>query len=276
MRSADIESNDPATVSELGVVAFRQGEYMNACGFFYRAIRMVERLRKKGVSGLRDVIEEAGGEHQEFSEDEDYEEEEEEEFDEPLFDNWGKVIFTRKPIRILNDKFWEPTLSNLGHCLRKLAHYDDAIFVFTKALSLSNEPATRSAIAFTHHSMGEIDRAVDEYHESLAQRPDAFASEMLNRALSESISRVDEGAFCANDSLFEDFGVDGDSAGGSVGGAGRGSVSERECSKKGEMSLSMMSGGSGMSLNLDESGEGSIFLDASNGSSGADDDVDMG
>ena len=64
--------------------------------------------------------------------------------------------------------------------------------------------------------------------------------------------------------------------GGGVGGGGRGSVSERECSKKGEMSLSMMSGGSGMSLNLDESGEGSIFLDASNGSSGADDDVDMG
>jgi len=254
-------SADPCAFSELGVVAFRQNDFVRASYFFFLAIKVFvkvqiedDRLEEEeeggggggefsgGVGGSRSDIVYKGYEQGEGGDSE---------FNQPLLDNYGNVIFDRRIVRKLHDKFWEPTLNNLGHCLRKLRHFDDAIFVFEKALSLDNEPTARSALAFTYHCAGDLDKAIDGYHESLAQHQSAFASEMLNRALSESISAVDEGLFSEMDSFFEDI---GEGCGMEGGGAG-----------------SQLHGTPKSALSMSTAGDDSIFLDAASG-----DDVSMG
>lgn len=81
----------------------------------------------------------------------------------------------------------ESTLFNLGHALRKLHRYDEAIAQYSRALALSpRNPSTYTALGFTYHLMGELDVAIEYYHKSLGLKPeDAFADEMLKRALAE-------------------------------------------------------------------------------------------
>jgi hypothetical protein len=45
-----------------------------------------------------------------------------------------------------------------------------------------------SALGFTRHFAGDIDGAIASYHQALSRKPDdPFASEMLNRAMRESL-----------------------------------------------------------------------------------------
>ena len=44
-------------------------------------------------------------------------------------------------------------------------------------------------MAFTLHLVGDLDGAIDFYHQSLSRKPDdPFASEMLNRALTDALN----------------------------------------------------------------------------------------
>ena len=84
-----------------------------------------------------------------------------------------------------NDKFWELTISNLGQSYRKMKCYYEAIVCFEKSISLN--PGSYSA---KHLSLsGDVDGAIDSYHEALSRKPeDPFSSEMLTRALSEAVT----------------------------------------------------------------------------------------
>ena len=124
--AVDMNSNDPCAFSELGVVAYRQNDVVQAAYFFFLAIKIFVQL------GEHDNDNEGGGGCSANDEGEG-----------EVRDDFGNVIFEKKTIRMLMDKFWEPTLNNLGHCMRKMRRYDDAIFCFEKALTLDNEPTAR-------------------------------------------------------------------------------------------------------------------------------------
>jgi hypothetical protein len=49
--------------------------------------------------------------------------------------------------------------------------------------------AAHAALGFSKHLGGDVDGAIDSYHEALSRKPeDAFTSEMLLRALSEAVT----------------------------------------------------------------------------------------
>lgn len=82
---------------------------------------------------------------------------------------------------------WEPTLFNLGHAFRKVLRYDDAIHYYEMALSVSAKKySVESALGFTHHLKGDLDKAIEYYHRALSTQPrETFTSDMLGRALSQ-------------------------------------------------------------------------------------------
>ena len=84
---------------------------------------------------------------------------------------------------------WEPTLCNLGHAHRKNGEFEDAMRYYEMALGLvPRRAATYAALGFTCHLNGELDDAIDHYHKALGLKPeDAFASDMLTRALEEVV-----------------------------------------------------------------------------------------
>lgn len=84
---------------------------------------------------------------------------------------------------------WEPTLCNLGHAHRKSGELDDATRYYEMALALvPRRAATYAALGFTCHLRGDLDDAIDHYHKALGLKPqDAFASDMLTRALEEVV-----------------------------------------------------------------------------------------
>jgi anaphase-promoting complex subunit 6 len=83
------------------------------------------------------------------------------------------------------DAAWEPTVSNLGHALRKLRRWPEALDCYRRALGLRpGRPGTHAAMGLTHHLLGSLDEAVEAYHKALSLRPeDAFVAEMLADAL---------------------------------------------------------------------------------------------
>ena len=87
------------------------------------------------------------------------------------------------------DAFWEPTIFNLGQSYRKLKRFQDATQCFQKCLALCPEKAMSfSALGFTRHLAGDLDGAIEAYHQALSRKPDdPFATEMLNRAMMESL-----------------------------------------------------------------------------------------
>lgn len=82
---------------------------------------------------------------------------------------------------------WEPALVNLGHSLRKLRRWDEALQVFQQALGVSPfQSGTLAAIGFTYHMIGNVGLAIEYYHKSLGLRgDDHFVSTMLSIAVLE-------------------------------------------------------------------------------------------
>lgn len=62
--------------------------------------------------------------------------------------------------------------------------------LYERAVGLCPRRASSyAALAFAHHLVGDLDRAIEYYHRSLGLRPDdAFAASMLSRALSEVLA----------------------------------------------------------------------------------------
>ncbi|KAJ3452493.1 cell division cycle protein 16 [Anaeramoeba flamelloides] len=82
----------------------------------------------------------------------------------------------------------EPTLFNLGNSYRKLKQFDKAIHYYKEAMSICNHKTSiYSSLAFTYHLKGELRKAIQYYHKSLALDPNnTFTNEMLSRALEDS------------------------------------------------------------------------------------------
>lgn len=54
---------------------------------------------------------------------------------------------------------------------------------------VQDNASSYSALGFTKHLMGDLDGAIDYYHQSLSRKPDdPFSSEMLNRALQDALN----------------------------------------------------------------------------------------
>lgn len=81
----------------------------------------------------------------------------------------------------------EPTLVNLGHALRKLKRYSEAISVLTKALGVNTiAPGTYAALGYTYHLSDNFGEAIENYHKSLGLRSeDAFIATMLGIAIDD-------------------------------------------------------------------------------------------
>lgn len=91
-------------------------------------------------------------------------------------------------------EFWEPTMFNLGQSYRKSKQYANALECFEHCISTCPGKACGySALGFTHHLLGNMDDAIEQYHLALSRKPDdTFASEMLYRALQEAIQLPNE------------------------------------------------------------------------------------
>jgi anaphase-promoting complex subunit 6 len=61
---------------------------------------------------------------------------------------------------------WEGTWVNLGHSLRKLWRFDDAIVAYERAIASSSNIhySVYTSIGWTHHLAARLDRAVHYYH----------------------------------------------------------------------------------------------------------------
>eukprot|EP00947_MAST-08B_sp_MAST-8B-sp1_P003049 g3049.t1 len=84
---------------------------------------------------------------------------------------------------------WEPTICNLGHAHRKSGNWRTAATYYEQAIGLvPRRAATYAALGFTRHLQGMLDAAIDHYHKALGLKPeDAFASDMLSRALTDVV-----------------------------------------------------------------------------------------
>jgi tetratricopeptide (TPR) repeat protein len=93
-------------------------------------------------------------------------------------------------VELCVDPYWEATVFNLGHALRKTRQYQAAATCYARCISLCPEKCSGySAYAFTSQMMGKADVAVEYYHQALSCRPDDnFSTEMLSRALGSHLA----------------------------------------------------------------------------------------
>lgn len=63
------------------------------------------------------------------------------------------------------------------------------VLLYLIATAVQEKCSGFAALAFTRHLMGDLDEAIDFYHQALSCKPDdPFSSEMLNKALQEALS----------------------------------------------------------------------------------------
>lgn len=89
----------------------------------------------------------------------------------------------------------EPSIFNLGHAYRKKRDFDNAALWYRAALAINPRLAsTYSALGFTLHLKGDLDGAIELYHQSLSLKPDdTFTCEMLTEALRDTLDVTDLG-----------------------------------------------------------------------------------
>lgn len=82
---------------------------------------------------------------------------------------------------------WEPLLNNLAHCCRKNKKYDEALKYHQQALVLKPQnAATYTGIGFVQALMGQLEKAVDSLHRSLAiKRDDVVTSALLKNVIED-------------------------------------------------------------------------------------------
>ena len=87
----------------------------------------------------------------------------------------------------------EPSIFNLGHAYRKQRDFDSASRWYRAALAINPRVAsTYSALGFTLHLKGDLDAAIELYHQSLSLKPDdTFTCEMLSEALKDTLDLGD-------------------------------------------------------------------------------------
>ncbi|CAB9510388.1 cycle protein 16 homolog [Seminavis robusta] len=142
---------DPLCLNELGVLAMHRSDYTSAIRWFSR--------------GLGACVHTDGQQHQQ-----------------------RKSV--AESIQLCQEKHWEATIFNLGQCYRKTRQFSKAAHCFERCIALSPENCSGyAALGFTKHLMGNLDEAIDSYHQALGCKPeDPFSTEMLNKALQEVLS----------------------------------------------------------------------------------------
>jgi len=102
--------------------------------------------------------------------------------------NYGMACDLLQHALHLSNAPHETFCSNLGHAFLKCKVYNRALDAFQQANQLNPRNASvLSGIAFTYHLQGNLGEAIEYYHRALSlQRGDAFASDMLNFAVSEA------------------------------------------------------------------------------------------
>ena len=141
---------DPLSFNELGVCAYRLGDFKEAARLFVHSLRLSVRLdilgarnkdysnidqeqtvekgmeRLRMMTGLKDSMKEK---HETYNYEGEYHNTEENLLDvENLSDS--------ECISACRDAFWEPTIFNLGHSFRKIKRFDESLLCFEKAISL--------------------------------------------------------------------------------------------------------------------------------------------
>jgi tetratricopeptide (TPR) repeat protein len=134
-------------------------------------------------------------------------------------------------IQLCRDAYWEPTIFNLGQSYRKIRMFDEAAACFEKSLSICpGKASSYSALGFTRHLNGDLDGAIEAYHQSLSRKPDdPFCSEMLMRALNESLH------YPQSNPIFDDE-IDASQDESFLSGAGNGNTSGYVLSPRGRAS----------------------------------------
>ena len=85
---------------------------------------------------------------------------------------------------------WEPLLNNLGHTLRKMKKYEEALDYHRQAMTLSPQNSTTfAAIGFVYSLMFKWNEAVEYFHKALGlKREDPFSMHMLNQSIEHLIN----------------------------------------------------------------------------------------
>ncbi|KAH8311925.1 hypothetical protein KR044_008602 [Drosophila immigrans] len=75
---------------------------------------------------------------------------------------------------------WEPLFINLGHSLRRIQKYEEALYNFQYALLLKPQSATTyTAMGFIHALLGNLDEAIEFFHKSLALNRDCIVTSTI-------------------------------------------------------------------------------------------------
>jgi len=176
-----MEKYDPLCCNELGVWAYRSKDWNIAIRWFVLALRLYVEADVSEKASLAWNSDSPKCESK---------------VSKPRFEfgqrqgRDGSAFFSDKDcVEFCQDAFWEPTIFNLGQSYRKLKRFQEATSCFQKCLALCPEKAMSfSALGFTCHLAGDLDGAIEAYHQALSRKPDdPFASEMLNRAMMESL-----------------------------------------------------------------------------------------
>ena len=181
-----MEQYDPLCCNELGAWAYRSKEWKDAIRWFSLALRLyVESdLSEKATLSWND-----DDDAREYASSKT-------KVNKPRFEfgqKQGREVVTsfsdHDCVDFCQDAFWEPTIFNLGQSYRKIRQLPAAMQCFQKCLALCPEKAMSfSALGFTQHLAGDLDGAIESYHQAMSRKPDdPFASEMLNRAMCESL-----------------------------------------------------------------------------------------
>jgi tetratricopeptide (TPR) repeat protein len=99
------------------------------------------------------------------------------------------IIKYKKEMTHLPEK-WEPLLNNMGHVLRKLKKYEEALEFHKQAMVLSPQnPSSYAAIGFVYSLMCNWNEAVEYFHKALGlKRDDPFSTSMLTHAIEHLIN----------------------------------------------------------------------------------------
>jgi len=189
---------DPLCCNELGVWAYRKREWGVAVGWFVMALRLCVEADLAGRAwvewdcdggdedGNLQVV--GGGSRQQVMR---------------RRRQIAPNLTDQDCIEICQEAFWEPTIFNLGQSYRKAKRFDDAILCFEKCLALCpGKDSSYSALGFTRHIRGDLEGAIEAYHQALSRKPDdPFASEMLNRALHDALDVLEPPASTSSEAM---------------------------------------------------------------------------
>ena len=101
----------------------------------------------------------------------------------------------QESVELCSEPYWEPTIFNLGHSLRKQRKLEDAELCYSRCTALyPDRHSAYAALGFVRHLLGNVDSAISCYHQALGiKHDDPFSSEMLEKALRESLASLSFG-----------------------------------------------------------------------------------